>query len=53
LFCVDREAERHADKQMDRRKPDGQTDMTKLIVVFRMFANARNNTIKDLVTALH
>jgi hypothetical protein len=45
---VDREADRHTNRQTD-----GQADMTKLIVAFPMFANARNKTIKDLVTAMH
>ena len=45
---MDREADRHMN-----RRTDGRTDMTKLIVAFPMFANARNKMVKDLVTAIH
>jgi len=44
--------ERQTDIRIDRRT-DEQQDMTKLMVTFRMLANARHTTIKDLVTAIH
>jgi len=33
------------------RRMDGQTDMTKLIVAFRKFANAPKNVLKSLLRA--
>jgi len=40
--------------RMDReRERDRQTDMTKLIVTFRNFANAHNTNLKEIVCGLN
>ena len=54
-FHADRQTERKTDRQTEGqtgRRTDGQIDMTKLIVAFRMLANASNTTTKDLITAI-